>query len=1034
MLKKVKSKGIDKKLIPTSGIVVAFVCCVLCYAGFSYYFEKRISEQQVERLLVLNETTQRIFTQRVSEARNKVGFLHGIPSVEGLRRAIENEGVDPKDGISQALWKASMTTSFLAFLQSNPDIQQIRFIGRANNGRELVRVERRAGQISAVPEELLQEKKDTDYFKAIEKLNPNQDYQSNVSLNREYGEIETPIWPTLRIAKPVFDDEYRFFGFVIINLRAESYFEILGRQYVPSPAKLYVIDDDGYFLVAPNREIEFGFDLGHSDYNWFDYTQSASLPEHAVATPVQINGKDAIVVASDYSLSQKDGRKIYFISSLSNSELKAIWADQRNLIVILIAALFAVIVGVIIAYQRYLTRIMSLHEGNSRYEAIISGSSDAIVSIDRLGRVINWNDSASYMFGMNEMQAKRKNIEDIIRVKNSDTPFSVELVDSIIKNNRPVNMEVETESNTGKLQVLSVSLSPVVPRNVSIPPSVAALIRDITESRINQQKIEAINDTLERQVEDRTRQLELATQEAMNANQTKSAFVANISHEIRTPLNGIGGMLELLSRERLSSKQSGYVRMAADSVATLTVLINDLLDLTKIESGKLDIEVEPINLIESVSSVVSSMSLKAQEKGLELYLDCRNVRFENVISDDYRVKQILINLLGNALKFTDKGHVLIKIESNASLNNDNKIMIDIAITDSGIGISEEQQKRLFKPFTQANSSIAKNFGGTGLGLSISKQLASLLGGDIKVTSSEGEGSTFTLSFQSDKDPHSDFKALGPLLLGYRCLLLLEDEIYTEILKDQIQAWNAQLGLCKDVNCLYKLKEEELPDFIIVQNSLLDEHFAAWHREQLGKMKCKVLLVCTGEESEKVWLDPSNTCIHIIPPILPLELLNAYRNLHASMPVEINHEVIETADQVEENQFNVLVVDDNEINRVVAQGLLEKLPINIYLAKNGEEAVSFVKEQGVNNLDLVLMDCQMPVMNGFEATEVIRSGQAGEGLKNLTIIAMTAGNMAGDKEACIAAGMNDFISKPIDPVGFERKILSWLEPISERGSN
>ncbi|WP_434339739.1 ATP-binding protein [Motilimonas cestriensis] len=1018
---------INKYIPPMGGLLLMLIVCIGLYFAFALYAERSIVAQQSAKLLQANTASLNTLERRIAESRNKVQFLHATPPISGISRAMSHNGVDPYDGTTTEQWKIRLQTIFIAFVQNNPEIRQIRLIGKNNNGQEIVRVDRRAGKVIATPDELLQQKGQSDYFSAIAKLHPNEDYISNINLNREYNTIETPIWPTIRIAQPIFDEEYAFFGFVIINLDASPLLSLLQEDFSHSGMAFYLLNSEGYFISAPKKNLLFGFDLDKPKMKWDVLTHGAPIPSSEEIVRVVFEGNNHLMVGSKMMLSTRENRSLYLIAAQSESALQAIWHKQRNSIIFLIIVIFTVAITIIFAYQRYLNKLLSLYQDQSRYEAIIAGSSDAIISVDKRGNILNWNDSASFMFGMSEKQAKLNKINDIIIPTQQSRQISESLLRKVIKQNTPITLELETATHGADPQTLSINLSPVVTTNTAIEATVAALIRDISESKIYQQKIQAINDSLEKQVAERTKQLELASQEATAANNTKSAFVANISHEIRTPLNGIAGMLELLGRSNLTTKQHQYLSMAKSSISTLSILINDLLDLTKIESGKLDIERTPLNLIETVSAVVATMALKGNEKGLSLYLDCTEVNAEQLISDAYRIKQIITNLLGNAIKFTAQGHIIIKVISQ-QLNQKDQVNITISVTDTGIGISHEQQRKLFKPFSQANTTIEKNFGGTGLGLSISKQLANLLGGDISVSSTPDQGSTFTLSIPVEIDMDNDTGGLTPYLLGVKCTLVLSDEKEKGILAKQLQRWKAEVTVQDTTATLYTLSNDKLPDLLIIQNNLINEEFVSWFMGLPTNKPCKLLLICDGKQETNHLIEEGESCIYLTKPILPLHFLLSYRQLNNPELKSTHSErlVDLTAEAVTKQNYKVLVVDDNEINRFVAKGLLDVFPITLYSAKNGAEALDLLKTmQHKDDLQLILMDCQMPVMNGFDATKHIRHGEAGELIKDIPIIAMTAGAMSGDKDTCLQAGMNDFIAKPIDPIIFEKKIKHWL---------
>jgi signal transduction histidine kinase/CheY-like chemotaxis protein len=387
----------------------------------------------------------------------------------------------------------------------------------------------------------------------------------------------------------------------------------------------------------------------------------------------------------------------------------------------------------------------------------------------------------------------------------------------------------------------------------------------------------------------------LAEQEAEKANQIKSEFLANMSHEIRTPMNGIIGMLNILQKEKLNEKQSNYLGLAKSSSDTLLVVINDILDLSKIESGKLELENNTFDLSKLIKDIVQIKTINASKKGLYLH-DHSNLGVDWVIGDPTRIRQVIENLLGNAIKFTEEGGLELAV--SLTLTDVSTCLLTVKVSDTGIGISPKKIGSLFTPFQQMESSTTRRFGGTGLGLSISKQLITLMNGAIEVSSEEHKGSIFQFSLK---------------------LNVPED--------DDIQ--------------------EE------VRNS---------------------------REPSTLHQD------HISP---------------------------------------VLLVEDNEINILVALTILESYPLKVDVAKNGIQAIEMIDRNYLSedsNYCAIFMDCQMPEMDGYEASTILR--QRSE-FKDLPIIAMTANAMKGDREKCLVAGMSDYITKPVEPKILEEKLSQWL---------
>jgi len=526
------------------------------------------------------------------------------------------------------------------------------------------------------------------------------------------------------------------------------------------------------------------------------------------------------------------------------------------------------------------------------------------------------------------------------------------------------------------------------------------------------------------------------------ANKSKSQFLANMSHEIRTPINGVLGMLTLLNDTQLSQTQRHFSKLATVSAETLLHLINDILDFSKIEAGKLDIENVAFNLGDCIDETVQTIAIKAQMKDIEVIVDSTSLIDDSVIGDPSRLKQIISNLLSNAIKFTEKGEINIKIKTTEIDTTHLKLLVNVS--DTGIGIPTQKCADLFDAFTQVDASTTREYGGTGLGLTIVRQLCQLMGGDIEVNSQQGQGSEFTFYLVLDKDTHITL----PLpTFNEKPVLVIDSSVNNgEMVSRQLKLWGLNVELCSDnaeVKSLYgKIEKNNFSvllldatiDSLLLENILIS--LANANKSQLNKTQVIFLTTMNNDSANKSALLTSlmakENMHRLTKPIVT-------KSLHRELTLTFSSEnrkpelrsatKLFTSQTVAENDnehVKILLVEDNRINQEVALGLLRKMGYKADVAKNGLHALELLgKRQFSKPYQLVLMDCQMPEMDGYQATVAIRSEDKYQLSRQINIIAMTANTMKGDQEKCLAAGMNDYLAKPINPSLLAEKIAFWL---------
>lgn len=677
----------------------------------------------------------------------------------------------------------------------------------------------------------------------------------------------------------------------------------------------------------------------------------------------------------------------------------------------------------------------SLKENEKKFNDIEEAILEYVWEIDPEGRYIFASRKVFDILGYQVEEILGKTIFEMATESQREHVESF-ISDTIFNRKTFERFEYQVLTRSGKMIWLELTGKPLFDANGNLYAFRGAAL-DITQNKINEEKIKIYVLDLERKQE----QLKDAINVAENAARMKSEFLANMSHEIRTPMNGIMGMANLLAKTGLNDEQKSYLKTIIHSSESLLEIVTDILDFSKIEAGRIELEKVPFDLFELSKDIIDLISPKASEKDIELLLRFAPDTPRYLIGDPARIRQIFINLLSNSIKFTEEGHICLDIRLKEKSGND--YTVRCSVKDTGIGIPEDKQSLIFNKFDQADSSTTRKFGGTGLGLAICKEIAQMMGGEIGVYSAPGAGSNFWFTVNLKGDLMKDIPEIDNSSVKGKDILIIDDVVTSQnILVESFEYFG---GKVKANTNLTVLGDEGVnPDIMVyaLNDSSKFQNLENYVKKHIKRSRTTVVVIAAVPDmvSEDQIKDVAD--IFYVHPInfykllealsyvadsrkqgRKISLINSYNLNEVKNPeaAQAIREEEEAALQFED--MDVMIVEDNQVNRLVIKKILEKYNLNITEAVDGGEAVGKVKRK---KFDIIFMDCQMPNMDGYEATRVIREVEIANRQTRTPIVALTANAIAGDDEKCYAAGMDSYLAKPVKVDEVEAVLKRWLK--------